>query len=133
MAPALHICLAILPSHGPASSETPKAVAKKGDGKGRAPAAPVTAATVIASDMPVILVAPGTVEPFANVAVKTRVDGQIVEVPFKEGDLVKEGDVLFRLDDRHGEGADRPGRGEHRQGPGEPARCRGDAWRGARR
>ena len=91
---------AILPNHGPASSEIPKPVAKKGDGKGRAPAAPVTAATVMASDMPVILVAPGTVEPFANVAVKTRVDGQIIEVLFKEGDLVEEGAVMFRLDDR---------------------------------
>ena len=50
--------------------------------------------------MPVILVAPGTVEPLANVAVKPRVDGQIVEVAFKEGDLVEEGSVLFRLDDR---------------------------------
>jgi multidrug efflux system membrane fusion protein len=93
--------LAILPNHGPASSEIPKPVAKKGDGKGRgAPAAPVIAATVMASDMPVILVAPGTVEPFANVAVKTRVDGQIIEVLFKEGDLVEEGAVMFRLDDR---------------------------------
>jgi membrane fusion protein, multidrug efflux system len=92
--------LALLPNYGPASSETPKAVAKKGDGKGRAPAAPVTAATVIASDMPVILAAPGTVEPFANVAIKTRVDGQIIEVLFREGDLVNKGDVLFRLDDR---------------------------------
>jgi multidrug efflux system membrane fusion protein len=90
--------LGFLPQIGPASPETPKAVANKA--KGRAPAAPVTAATVIASDMPVILVAPGIVEPFANVAVKTRVDGQIVEVLFKEGDLVKERDVLFRLDDR---------------------------------
>ena len=92
--------LAISPNQGPASSETPKPAAKKGDGKGRAPAAPVTAATVMASDMPVILVAPGTVEPLANVAVKTRVDGQIVEVLFKEGDPVNKGDVLFRLDDR---------------------------------
>ena len=50
--------------------------------------------------MPVILSAPGTVEPLANVAVKPRVDGQIVEVAFKEGDLVEEGSVLFRLDDR---------------------------------
>jgi multidrug efflux system membrane fusion protein len=62
--------------------------------------APVTAATVTESDMPVILHAPGTVEPLANVALKSRVDGQIVEVSFSEGDLVKEGDVLFRLDDR---------------------------------
>jgi multidrug efflux system membrane fusion protein len=83
-----------------ASSEQPKAAAKKGEGKGRAQAAPVNAATVTQTDMPVILVAPGTVEPLANVAVKPRVDGQIIEVLFKEGDLVNAGDVLFRLDDR---------------------------------
>jgi multidrug efflux system membrane fusion protein len=93
--------LAILPNTGtvPAPPDATK-TGKKGDGKGRAPPAPVTAATVVASDMPVILVAPGTVEPFANVAVKTRVDGQITEVLFKEGDLVNENDILFRLDDR---------------------------------
>jgi multidrug efflux system membrane fusion protein len=50
--------------------------------------------------MPVILSAPGTVEPLATVAVKPRVDGQIVEVAFREGDLVTQGSVLFRLDDR---------------------------------
>jgi multidrug efflux system membrane fusion protein len=92
--------LATTPNLLPTSTAAPKATAKKGEGKGRAAAAPVTAATVVASDMPVILTAPGTVEPFANVAVKTRVDGQIVEVLFKEGDLVNENDILFRLDDR---------------------------------
>ena len=93
--------LAILPNTRtvPSSPDATKA-AKKGDGKGRAPPAPVTVATVVSSDMPVILVAPGTVEPFANVAVKTRVDGQITEVLFKEGDLVNENEILFRLDDR---------------------------------
>jgi multidrug efflux system membrane fusion protein len=60
----------------------------------------VTAATVVEADMPVILTAPGTVEPLANVAIKPRVDGQIVEVAFREGDLVEQGSVLFRLDDR---------------------------------
>jgi multidrug efflux system membrane fusion protein len=81
------------------SNQAP-AAAKKVDGKGRPPAAPVTAAVVLEKDMPIILSAPGTVEPLANVAVKPRVDGQIVEVAFAEGDLVKEGSVLFRLDDR---------------------------------
>lgn len=76
------------------------AAAKKAEGKARAPGAPVTAALAAEADMPVILFAPGTVEPLANVAVKTRVDGQIVEVLFKEGDLVNAGDVLFRLDER---------------------------------
>lgn len=90
------------PEHfrGLAAVDQSKASAKKGDGKARAPAAPVTAALVVETDMPVILFAPGTVEPLANVAIKPRVDGQIVEVAFKEGDLVNEGDVLFRLDDR---------------------------------
>ncbi|HEX5958220.1 MAG TPA: efflux RND transporter periplasmic adaptor subunit [Hyphomicrobiaceae bacterium] len=64
------------------------------------PAAPVTAARVVEADMPVILRAPGTVEPLATVAVKPRVDGQIIEVAFREGDLVEKGSVLFQLDDR---------------------------------
>jgi membrane fusion protein, multidrug efflux system len=73
---------------------------KAPEGKLRSNAAPVTAATVQTADMPVIISAPGTVEPLATVAVRTRVDGQVVEVAFKEGDLVKQGEVLFRLDDR---------------------------------
>jgi multidrug efflux system membrane fusion protein len=83
--------------------EDATAVAKKA-GRGAAPAgspaAPVMAATVVEADMPVILFAPGTVEPLATVAIKPRVDGQIVEVAFQEGDLVQAGQVLFRLDDR---------------------------------
>jgi membrane fusion protein, multidrug efflux system len=74
----------------------------KGEGKrgGGAALAPVTVAEVVEADMPVILFAPGTVEPLANVAVKPRVDGQIIEVAFKEGDFVEANSVLFRLDDR---------------------------------
>jgi multidrug efflux system membrane fusion protein len=93
----------LAPGHGPAPGDTAKTVDKvgiKGGGKARAATAPVTAATVVEADMPVILSAPGTVEPLAAVAVRPRVDGQIVEVAFREGDLVTEGSVLFRLDDR---------------------------------
>ena len=50
--------------------------------------------------MPVILSAAGTVEALASVAIRTRVDGQIVTVGFKEGDLVEKGQVLFQFDDR---------------------------------
>jgi len=92
--------LATTPNLLPASPEGSKSATKNAEGKGRTLAAPVTAATVMTSDMPVILTAPGTVEPFAYVAVKTRVDGQITEVLFKEGDLVNQNDVLFRLDER---------------------------------
>jgi membrane fusion protein, multidrug efflux system len=69
--------------------------AKKGP-----PPPPVTVATVIETDMPIMLSAAGTVETIASVAVKPRVDGQITEVGFKEGDLVQEGQMLFRFDER---------------------------------
>jgi multidrug efflux system membrane fusion protein len=84
----------------PHSSAPINGARTSGKGVKAAPAAPVMAATVVRADMPLILAAPGTVEPLANVAVKPRVDGQIVEVAFKEGDLVNQDDVLFRLDDR---------------------------------
>lgn len=77
------------------SGSTSPPPSKKGGG-----AAPVTAAIAVEQDMPVLLGSPGTVEPLASVAIRSRVDGQIVEVGFKEGDLVTAGQVLFKLDDR---------------------------------
>ncbi len=78
----------------------PKAAEATPSRKGPPGAAPVTIATSVLADMPVILSAPGTVEPLATVAIKPRVDGQVVEVGFKEGDQVTAGTVLYRLDDR---------------------------------
>jgi multidrug efflux system membrane fusion protein len=72
---------------------------KKG-ARARGPAVPVVAAVAVVAEMPVILSSPGTVEAFATVEVKPRVDGQISAVAFTEGQEVKAGDVLFRLDDR---------------------------------
>lgn len=72
----------------------------KSKGRSGPPPAPVTVAPVAIGDMAVILSAPGTVEAQATVAVKSRVDGQISEVLFKEGDLVTKDQILFRLDDR---------------------------------
>jgi multidrug efflux system membrane fusion protein len=73
----------------------PKAAAPKGGG-----AVPVTAATVVSRDVPVRLTAIGNVEPLTTVAVKARVDGQLVAVHFREGDEVKKGAVLFEIDRR---------------------------------
>jgi multidrug efflux system membrane fusion protein len=71
---------------------------KKG---GRGPAAvPVSVAAAIQQSVPVALQAIGNVEPFSTVALKARVDGQIVAVNFKEGQEVRKGDVLFRVDAR---------------------------------
>jgi membrane fusion protein, multidrug efflux system len=65
-----------------------------------APSIPVTAGTVVAKDVPVFLHGIGTVQAYNMVAVKTRVDGQIVKVDFKEGQEIKEGDPLFQIDPR---------------------------------
>ena len=64
------------------------------------PAVPVTTATVVTKSVPVRLYAIGNVEPYTTVAVKARVDGQLVSVHFKEGDEVRKGSVLFEIDPR---------------------------------
>jgi multidrug efflux system membrane fusion protein len=63
-------------------------------------AIPVTAGTVAVEDVPVFLHGIGTVQAYNTVAIKSRVDGQIVRVDFKEGQDVKEGDPLFQIDPR---------------------------------
>jgi multidrug efflux system membrane fusion protein len=73
--------------------------AKAPKGKG-SPAIPVTVARVQQQTVPVRLLAIGNVEAYATVGVKARVDGQIVEVNFREGQPVKKGEVLFRIDPR---------------------------------
>jgi multidrug efflux system membrane fusion protein len=65
-----------------------------------APAVPVTVARVAQETVPVRLQAIGNVEPYLTVALKARVDGQIVAVNFREGQAVKTGEVLFRIDPR---------------------------------
>ena len=77
--------------------------AKEG-GKG-APAVSVTVARVLQETVPVRLNAIGNVEAYQSVAVKARVDGQIIDVKVREGAPVKKGDVLFRIDPRPYEAA----------------------------
>jgi membrane fusion protein, multidrug efflux system len=64
------------------------------------PAIPVTAGTVVAADVPIYLEGIGTVQAYNTVAIKTRVDGQIVKVDFNEGQEVKQGDPLLQIDPR---------------------------------
>jgi len=60
----------------------------------------VAVATAAMKDVPVRLDALGTVTTIASVAIKTRVDTEIVKVHFADGAKVNEGDVLFTLDSR---------------------------------
>jgi multidrug efflux system membrane fusion protein len=56
-------------------------------------------------EVPVQLQAVGTVEAHATVSIKSRIDGQLVGVHFREGQDVKKGDLLFTIDPRPHEAA----------------------------
>src|SRR6185437_10926497 len=62
------------------------------------PGMPVSATAVKRGDLNRYLSAIGTVTAFNTVTVKTRVDGQIVNVAFKEGQTVHQGDLLVEVD-----------------------------------
>jgi len=61
---------------------------------------PVAVATAERRDMPVYLSGLGTVTAFNTVSLKSRVDGQIVQVAFQEGQFVRQGDLLLVIDPR---------------------------------
>src|SRR4051794_5979321 len=66
----------------------------------RVAAVPVTVAAAGKTDFPVYLTGLGTVQGFNTVLVRTRVDGQIDKISFKEGQLVNQGDLLAEIDPR---------------------------------
>jgi membrane fusion protein, multidrug efflux system len=81
------------PTHLAVAADKPAAPAP-------APGVPVTAGTVAAADVPVLLHAIGAVQAYNMVTIKSRVDGQIVGVDFTEGQNVKAGAPLIRIDPR---------------------------------
>src|SRR6201999_1886122 len=66
----------------------------------KAPAVGVTIGAVEKADFPVYLTGLGTVQGFNTVLVRTRVDGQIDKIAFKEGQMVNQGDLLAEIDPR---------------------------------
>ncbi|NYH97974.1 MdtA/MuxA family multidrug efflux RND transporter periplasmic adaptor subunit [Cupriavidus plantarum] len=64
------------------------------------PRSPVVVATVARRDMDVVLNGLGNVTPLANVTVRAQVSGPLLRVLFKEGQMVKAGDVLAEIDPR---------------------------------
>ncbi len=82
--------------HGPASvkARTGRPGTKDGD------AIPVLTATATVADVPEYLDALGTVQAFNTVNIKAMIDGPLTEVRFVEGQDVKAGDVLARIDPR---------------------------------
>ncbi len=62
------------------------------------PPVPVTAAPVVQKVVPVLVTAVGNVQAYTSVGIKSRVAGQVLKVHFKEGEDVRQGDVLFTID-----------------------------------
>jgi len=66
---------------------------------------PVAVAKVVRKSMPELVTAVGTVEAINSVALKSLVDGQLLESHVKDGDDVKAGQLLFKIDPRPAQAA----------------------------
>jgi len=82
-----------------AATAAPKAGTAAKGGRGGAPAAtPVVAVKATKGNIGVYVTGLGAITPIYTVTVKSRVDGQLMTVHFKEGDLVQKGDPLIEID-----------------------------------
>ena len=63
-----------------------------------APTVPIVAGTVQSGDVPIYLRGVGTVIAYNNVVVRSQITGQIIKIPFTEGQTVKRGDLLAEID-----------------------------------
>lgn len=71
---------------------------RRGGGESRG--VPVEIAQAVKKKIPLRAESLGTVTPVASVAIKTRIDTEIVAVHFADGAFVQKGDLLFTLDSR---------------------------------
>src|SRR5580704_19491658 len=66
---------------------------------------PVQVSVVQQKTMPIFLTALGTVTAYNTVTIKSRVDGQLMEVPVREGQAVRQGQMLAEIDPKPYEAA----------------------------
>ncbi len=96
------LCAFLALAAGCGDSQNPQAASKKGQKKGSYGAMSVSVAVAPAStmDLPVYLSGLGSVGAFNTVVVKSRIDGQLVQINFKEGQQVQKGELLAVIDPR---------------------------------
>jgi len=84
---------------GPASTTASPTTLATGNPRGT-PVIPVVAAKARQGDIGVYFTGLGAVTPIYTVTVKSRVDGELMKVLYKEGDYVHQGDLLVEIDPR---------------------------------
>ena len=94
------VIAALLGPAGCRSSAPEKAKNAGRGGAGPPPAVPVAVATVTRQDVPIFLTGLGSVQAYNTVTLKTRIDGQIMAVYFREGQEVHKGQALALIDPR---------------------------------
>lgn len=103
---AAWIALAVLLVLGAAWWLHERAATSGRSGRPLGPAAvPVVAAPVVKGNVDVVFDALGTVTPLAMATVQSQISGQLMQVDFQEGQMVKKGDLLAVIDPRPYEAA----------------------------
>jgi multidrug efflux system membrane fusion protein len=82
------------------AAQTPAGGGGKKGGRGAGGPPPVVATRAHRGDIGVYFSGLGSVTPINTVTVKSRVDGELMAVNYKEGDTVKKGDLLMEIDPR---------------------------------
>ena len=104
--------------------ETTSQGTAKGGGRGRGAGggtSQVVAARATKGNIKVYVTGLGAVTPIYTVTVKSRVDGELMKIQFKEGQIVNKGDLLVEIDPRPGapqECPSGPGSIQDADGPG---------------
>lgn len=98
----LALALAAGACSSPQASNTPDPPGGRGRGRGAGGGGPVpvTLATVADKPIPVTIPTVGTVEAIQTVQIRSQVTGQLSQVLFSEGQEVKQGQLLFKIDPR---------------------------------
>jgi multidrug efflux system membrane fusion protein len=85
---------------GQKAPAVPTGLSNKSAPQNATPAVPVTAVRVKQHDVPIIIEGLGTVQPLNTATMRTQVQGTLDSVDFVEGQEVKRGQVLARIDPR---------------------------------
>jgi membrane fusion protein, multidrug efflux system len=94
-------CVAVLAAGGAYYwYDSAMAVSDKGPRAAGRPAVPVTVAVAERRDVPIYLTGLGSVQALLSIDIQTRVDGELQQVMFTEGQHIKKGDVLAKVDPR---------------------------------